>query len=320
MSSSFWASVPELEALHSKIDRRLQHILKNEEHQVAYSLSDLSRRGKRIRPLLVMLSAGWGETEEDSLLDLACAIEILHLATLVHDDIIDNSKLRRGSPSLFALAGKRNAILLGDYLLALAVELVAKTTSFDNGIIIATGIKAIASGEIQQNTDRYKLIMSKRRAIKKIIRKTGALFMLSCYSGTVKSGQEAVLGEKFRRIGYSLGAAFQLQDDLLDLNGDPKKVGKPLGWDLKNGYYTLPVILACEESTFLESTLANGKPNFIRRKRLLRAYQSTNALSKTKDLTTHYMQRSIKDIDSLPDNPNKDLLKKMVHLLLVRDY
>jgi len=320
MSNPFWASAPEVEALCYKIDQHLLGLLKKEEESLAYPLQDLAQSGgKRIRPLMTMLCAGWGDAPEEELLNLACAIEILHLATLVHDDIIDQSKLRRGRPALYRLAGKRNAILLGDYLLSFAVELVSRNTTLAQGETLAKGIKAIVAGEIQQSRDRYKLIMSPRQSLKKILRKTGALFILSCYAGSEKSGTSETLGERFRRIGYSIGVAFQLQDDLLDLHGDRHKVGKPVGWDLLNGYYTLPLVLASQENPKLRKYLSQGRSGRFYRGRLLRAYGATGAERQTNHMIAGYMKRALNEINQLPEHPNKQYLKQMIQLLLKRD-
>ena len=209
--------------------------------------------GKMLRPSLVILAGRYGRWEPGKILPLAAAVEMLHNATLVHDDIIDQASTRRGRPALHEEMGSSTAVLVGDYLLSCCFTLTAGSTSADNGIHLSRAVARICEGEINQNAGRFVPDFSIRNYRRRIVGKTAALFSLSLLAGAREAGCSEADCSLFLRIGYDLGMAFQIIDDILDYSGDDREVGKPLGKDLREGIYTLPLLLALKDDAGAQS-------------------------------------------------------------------
>jgi geranylgeranyl pyrophosphate synthase len=196
----------------------------------------LEAGGKRLRPMLVLLCAG--EEGDDATIRAAAAIELIHMATLVHDDVIDAAPLRRGRPTLAATAGRERAVAAGDLLFSRAFALLAAAQDRRAIELLAGASVALARGELAQRHDAYDTSIGERRYLERCRLKTGALFECACLLGR---DEEAVAG-----FGAGIGLAFQLLDDVLDISGPPERTGKARGTDLLDGTVTLPLILAAE--------------------------------------------------------------------------
>jgi len=223
----------DLDALAPDIDGLLYRVLE-------YGLFN---GGKRIRPLLLVLSARLcGDNKEDAY-RLGCAFEYLHAATLFHDDIIDNSTFRRGKQSVFKKFGTVAAILAGDFLHALAMEIVGKYCSSDGLKIFCNATRGMVDGEFMQlrNADKHNL--SELDYHDAIMGKTGLLIAAACEIGAIYGGGDINSITALREYGVNLGCAFQIIDDLLDYQGDPAITGKAVGNDFFEGKMTLPLIL-----------------------------------------------------------------------------
>jgi heptaprenyl diphosphate synthase len=204
-------------------------------------------RGKRIRPMLVLSS---GQSIGDlnvEMINAAIAIEIIHTASLVHDDIIDNSYRRRNNPTINYLFGNHMAVLCGDYLFAKSFEILGDIRLNKVLSICVNGIKEMCDGEINQAKDKFYWRVTEEEYIKRIYKKTGSLIAASCESGAICAGGEGKKSEALRNYGINIGYAFQIIDDLLDFNGEETIVGKPLCKDLLGGNITLPVILLLKQ-------------------------------------------------------------------------
>jgi geranylgeranyl pyrophosphate synthase len=208
--------------------------------------------GKRLRPLLALLVAGDGpgpgSAEERSLLVSAAAVELVHVATLVHDDVLDRAPLRRGLATIWAQDGAEAAVGSGDALLAAAFRAVADEAQAPVAGVLATAASSLAAGELMQRADAYRLDVTPERYELRVIGKTAALFEAACRIGGLHGD---VPEEEAGAIGRDLGVAFQLLDDLLDIEGDPAVTGKARGTDLLDGTVTLPFILARERDPSL---------------------------------------------------------------------
>lgn len=203
--------------------------------------------GKRLRPLLALLMAGDDELpaeQERSLRTAAAAIELVHVATLVHDDVLDRAPVRRGIPTIWSEHGAPAAVGAGDALLAAAFEAVARGALPPVSRVLADAAGSLAAGELMQRADAYKLDITVQRYEARVIGKTAALFEAACRIGALHSGLDPDLAGG---LGRDLGIAFQLLDDLLDIEGDPAVTGKPRGTDLLDGTVTLPVAFAARE-------------------------------------------------------------------------
>ncbi|MEO8967979.1 MAG: polyprenyl synthetase family protein [Solirubrobacteraceae bacterium] len=212
-----------------------------------YAGDTLSAGGKRLRPLLVFLAAGAPPPETDGLLRAAVAVELVHSATLVHDDVLDGSPLRRGRPTVLAAAGRRMATATGDLLLSRAFHELAAGGSLPSVRTLSRASTALAAGELMQRADAWQAVPV-ARYLERCRLKTGVLFRAACELGAIH-GQGPV--QTLGAFGETIGIAFQLLDDILDVTGPPERTGKPRGADLLDGTVTLPLLLARERSEAL---------------------------------------------------------------------
>jgi len=208
----------------------------------------LTAGGKRLRPLLVLLCAGTGGGDEH--VRAAAAIELVHMATLVHDDVLDDAPLRRGVPTVFASSGAAQAIAVGDLLFSRAFALLAAHRDTDTVALLAAASVALAEGELAQRQDAFDTGISEQRYLERCRLKTATLFRCACLMGR----ESAALGE----FGAEIGLAFQLLDDVLDVSGPAERTGKARGTDLLDGTVTLPLILAAEQDPELRQVDLHG--------------------------------------------------------------
>ncbi len=206
----------------------------------------LKADGKLIRPALTLLAGKFYNYDLTTLVPMATALEILHTATLIHDDAIDHSIVRRSRPTINKLWGEEQAILLGDYLFAEAGCLTASTNNLRAVKLFATTLKTISSGELDQAFNAYTLKQSREQYFQRIARKTATLFTTSTESGAVLSGAPEESIQRLIEYAYNLGVGFQIVDDILDFIGTEKQLGKPVGSGLMQGTVTLPVLLLSE--------------------------------------------------------------------------
>ena len=206
--------------------------------------------GKRLRPALFLLSARLSNRESyDDLVPLAASLELTHVASLIHDDVIDNSGLRRGRETANAKFGNHVAVLAGDYLFASVFGLIGeKEYPRVLGLKLAELVKLLTIGEIQQDSALYKIPDGTHEYYRQIERKTAEFMAVCCETGALVEGLDSGIADRMHEFGYNLGMAFQITDDLLDITGDEKTIGKPAGSDIKQGVITLPVIWALKNS------------------------------------------------------------------------
>jgi geranylgeranyl pyrophosphate synthase len=205
----------------------------------------LAAGGKRLRPLLVFLCAGRSEPDAD-LVAAAAAVELLHMATLVHDDVLDRAPLRRGTPTVFAAAGREAATATGDLLFSRAFAELAGTGSAAAVRSLSTASSALACGELIQRADAWSADVSTERYLERCGLKTGSLFAASCRLGAQLGDRGAEAEVALAGFGDHLGLAFQILDDVLDISGSVERTGKHRGTDLLDGTVTLPLIVARE--------------------------------------------------------------------------
>jgi geranylgeranyl pyrophosphate synthase len=197
--------------------------------------------GKRLRPLLVFLAAGAPPPPSDGLLGAAVAVELVHGATLIHDDVLDGSPLRRGHPTVFAAGGRSMAIATGDLLFSRAFAELAATGSVQAVRVLARASRELAAGEVMQRADAFVSEITVERYLERCRLKTAVLFRAACELGALQAGGPA---DDLARFGEQIGLAFQILDDVLDVTGPPERTGKPRGADLLDGTVTLPLIVA----------------------------------------------------------------------------
>lgn len=213
-----------------------------------YAGETIAAGGKRLRPLLVFLAAGVPAPEDDSLVRAAVAVELVHAATLVHDDVLDNSPLRRGRPTVVATAGRRIATATGDLLFSRAFAELARAGAPEPVRVLSRASSELAAGELMQRADSWNAKVTRERYLERCRLKTAVLFRAACELGAL-SGNGDVPG--LGAFGEGIGLAFQILDDVLDISGPPERTGKPRGADLLDGTVTLPLIVARERDATL---------------------------------------------------------------------
>jgi geranylgeranyl pyrophosphate synthase len=245
------AGGPELAELLERTEERLAEVAGSHGDELGrHAGGTLAAGGKRLRPVLVFLC---GEPSEQ-LVAAGAAVELLHMATLVHDDVLDAAELRRGRPTVFAEGGRGAAAATGDLLFSRAFAELAATGSEAAVRALSTASSALAKGELMQRADAWSEDVSPERYLERCRLKTASLFEASCRLGAL-FGERPDLAGPLGRFGEQLGVAFQMLDDVLDVSGPPERTGKPRGADLLDGTVTLPLILARRADASLSGTV-----------------------------------------------------------------
>jgi geranylgeranyl pyrophosphate synthase len=236
------AGGPELARKLDRTELRLAEVAEGHGAELArHATATLSAGGKRLRPMLVFLCAN-GDGDE-RLVAAAAAVELLHMATLVHDDVLDRAPLRRGRPTVFADGGRLAATSTGDLLFSRSFAELASTGSADSVRSLSEASSALARGELMQRADAWSPDVTPERYVERCRLKTASLFCASCRLGALFGGRPEMAGA-LGRFGADVGLAFQMLDDVLDVSGPSERTGKPRGTDLLDGTVTLPLILA----------------------------------------------------------------------------
>jgi geranylgeranyl pyrophosphate synthase len=244
------AGGPEVAALLERTEGRLREVAGGHGETLAgHAEGTLSAGGKRLRPLLVFLCAAGGDAE---LVAAGTAVELLHMATLVHDDVLDRAPLRRGRSTVYADGGREAATATGDLLFSRAFAELASTGSADSVRALSAASSALASGELMQRADAWSADVTPERYLERCRLKTASLFEASCRLGALGGGDPGQ-AEALGRFGELIGLAFQMLDDVLDVSGPTERTGKPRGADLLDGTVTLPLILARAEDSGLRA-------------------------------------------------------------------
>jgi octaprenyl-diphosphate synthase len=274
-----------------------------------YANYALSGNGKQLRPLLIWLSGAASGKVNDDHVTVAVIIEMVHLATLVHDDIIDEAKMRRGRLTLSAKWGNETSVLLGDCLFAHALKLAASFPTPEICREVASATNTVCSGEILQTQHRQQFQISREEYFKVLAMKTAELFALSCDLGGLLSHASPAHREALRQYGMALGTAYQLYDDCLDVFGSETAAGKTLGGDLANGEITLPILIALErmqpeERTKFEGQIKNWHPeNFAAVVEILEKY---DALKESRRVIQQYLVSARQTLQILPESESRD--------------
>ena len=260
--------------------------------------------GKRLRPALVMVTSRSGEEGRRETDLAAAAVELLHIASLYHDDVIDETDIRRGAPSVHSKWGNEVAILSGDFLFA-SGSLLGAEAGGAVPRILARALADVCEGQIAENERVGDTGRTASQYVETIKRKTAALFRASCELGAATSGADPTLHGRLADYGENLGLAFQMVDDLLDFVGDPQVTGKTPGTDLKEGVFTLPVLIASQRDPAVAAELEPGKRELGV---VLPMLESTGALDATYDQAEHYVDLALDSLSQLPDSEWRSVL------------
>ena len=259
--------------------------------------------GKCVRPAICLLTAGIFGVDPDRSVSLAAAIEMLHTATLVHDDLIDGSLLRRGVPTLNADWSPNAVVLTGDYLFARAAHLGAQTSNVQVMNLFAKTLMAIVNGEIKQMFSPQRI--SRDDYYKRIYAKTAALFVLSTEAAATLGGADEASLDAVRRYGRGVGMAYQIVDDVLDFVGSPDQMGKPVGSDLRQGLITLPAICYIEASpndSDVQVFLSKQAENRDVVSRIVTAMRKSNAVPQAIQAAREFATCAKLALEKLPDS------------------
>ncbi|SIQ20877.1 heptaprenyl diphosphate synthase [Alkalispirochaeta americana] len=340
---SFWAGYPEVQ--HEL--ERVQHLIDQETAGpgglISRALSDLTRRdAKFLRPGFVVLAGrigNGGVPLGEGAIERAAAIEMLHMASLIHDDIVDGARTRRGGDSLHITLGSKRAVLAGDYLFARSFALFAKSSGQEGLRLLTPSVARLVSSVIDESSGldespasglpggSLRFNLSPRRYLHRIVGKTAVLFALSFHAGALEADTPSKdLIEPLRRVGYNLGVGFQIIDDLLDIAGDPRKTGKPRGTDLRAGVVTLPLILAMQKDSgkILPKLADQARHARWRRTRVhaleevRRLVSRCGAFQETWSVAERYTRRAEREILRLPPGADRDTLQEATTRLLRR--
>ena len=275
-------------------------------------------QGKRLRPLVTLLSGGATGEITDSHVDLAVVLELIHVATLVHDDIMDEAERRRGQPTVNARWGNALSVLVGDCLFAQALSL---STNFNNGEIsrsIAQAAREVCSGEIIQTQRRFDLHLGIEDYLRILEMKTGALFAVAAELGGVINEVPASTARSLKQFGMKVGTAYQIYDDCLDIAGNESIIGKTLGTDLRKGKLTLPVLMLLRSASASEREqycrfIVEGKADEMTE--VLRNDAAGAPLSAAIEAGTNLLAEAHRDLDVLPANAHAESLGQLCEAL-----
>ena len=290
-----------------------------------FALRTLHAGGKRVRPSLIILTASMFKNE-DNIVPLAAAMELLHMASLIHDDVVDEADTRRGQATINVLKSNRYAIHVGDYILAEAIDIISHQPNADRLLAIMGELSAEMSlGEVEQLRSTYDIHQTVADYNYRIDRKTALLMATSCQAAAVASGASEEEIDRFYWIGYNLGMDFQIKDDLLDMTLDSDKLGKPAGSDLARGIMTLPTILVLEKSfaereeliNLIENRFPNGQADVDRAIAIVIAQ---GGIRDAEVYAEQYLKQAEADIAALPEHPMKKVLLDGVEYLRGRAF
>jgi heptaprenyl diphosphate synthase len=318
---SFWSGYPELARDLEEVKGIILSQTISPDAEVQRSIHGMvESNAKMLRPGFVLLASRFGTPEKGKICRIAAAIEMLHMATLVHDDIIDEAPLRRGLPTLAARHGPRAAVLAGDSLFARCFTLVADYAQIEEVRNLSRVIPRICESESEQSGTRFEVSTSVRRYLRRIAGKTALLFALSFFVGARESVCSEALCFRLRRIGYAIGMGFQVIDDLLNIEGSGRETGKPIGSDISQGIYTLPTVLALRRDTGGDLRRALAKPQRSPRavRKTVKSIREKGGIEGAKDAADRYTRRALRDISLLPDTPSRSILSEAAANLLTR--
>ncbi len=296
-----------------KVEQRLEKAIKSKDSVLEQaSLHLLSSGGKRVRPAFVILSSQFGKDEQTSeqTYQVAVALELIHMATLVHDDVIDKSDKRRGKLTISKKWDQTTAILTGNFLLALGLEHLMAVK--DNRVhqLISESIVDVCRGELFQFQDQFNSQQTIINYLRRINRKTALLIQISIEVGAITSQSDKETVRKLKMIGHYIGMSFQIIDDVLDFTSTEKKLGKPVGSDLLNGHITLPILLEMRKNPDFKLKIEQLRRDSERKEfeECIQIIRKSDSIDEAKAVSSKYLSKALNLISELPDGHPKSLL------------
>ncbi|MFE5317175.1 heptaprenyl diphosphate synthase component II [Paenibacillus sp. NPDC056579] len=319
--------------LYAKMKKDISYIEKQLERSIdtdhallrEASVHLLKAGGKRIRPVFVLLGAKFGTYDLERIKHVAVPLELIHMASLVHDDVIDDAMTRRGQLTVRSKWDNRIAMYTGDYIFAKALLVATKLENPEIHKILSKAILEMSIGEMEQIRFFFNAEQTVRDYMLRIRRKTALLIAISCQLGAIAAGASENISNRLYSFGYNVGMAFQVRDDLLDLCGTEKEIGKPPGSDIRQGNITIPVIFALREPELRPMLLtelkriqeADGQTDISRFIELIRG---SAGIKQAEELANRYIDKAISVLQGLPDIQAKKDLIGVAHFIGNRSY
>ncbi|MDQ0058191.1 polyprenyl synthetase family protein [Paenibacillus harenae] len=285
----------------------------------------LKAGGKRIRPIIVLLSGKFGDYSLEVMKHIAVPLELIHMASLVHDDVIDDAETRRGQLTVKSQWDNRIAMYTGDYIYGKALTLATKLTNPIIHQILSKAMVQMCVGEMEQIRDFFNMDQTVRNYFLRIRRKTALLIAISCQLGAVASNADRATANKLYRFGYNIGMAYQIRDDLLDLLGTEKQIGKPPGSDMRQGNITLPVILALKDNRIQEAlsrelAIIRMSGSVSDTSRAIEIIRNSEGVAQADQLASRYISKALAALEGLPNIAAKKNLVDIAHFVGKRNY
>lgn len=287
------------------------------------SLHLLKAGGKRLRPVFVLMGGKFGTYDLEKLKRIAVPLELIHSASLVHDDVIDDAELRRGEPTVKSKWNNKVAMYTGDYIYAKALVMTTELKNPRIHEVLSKAMVEMSIGEMEQIRDFFNSEQSVRHYLRRIRRKTALLIAISCQLGALAADAEPEAARLLYNYGYNIGMAFQIRDDLLDLSGTEKQIGKPPGSDMRQGNITLPVIYSLEDKRLrlpLLEELAAIRQGQRGVGRAIDLILSGDGITRAENLATRYMNKALAALEGLPNNKTKRSLRDIAYFVTGRSY
>lgn len=304
------------------VEERIRGQAGDEHHPDLRSALDhlLAAGGKRIRPTLGLLVGNMLGAPEEKLVTLGASVELLHTATLVHDDLIDGALLRRGMPTLNARWSPAATVLTGDFLFARAAKLAAETDYLPLMKLFSETLATIVNGELTQMFSARGVI-ERDNYYERIYAKTASLFEMSSLAAAMVATEDEAMRTSMKSFGYEVGMAFQIVDDILDFTGEQSAVGKPIGSDLLNGLVTLPAIYYAEEYPEDEDVLSlpnGGWKDTERVQRIVDNIRKNAAIEKAMEEARQSVSRALSALEEAPTSPERAALEDLARFIVDR--
>ena len=285
------------------------------------SLHLLKAGGKRIRPIFVLLSGQFGDYDIHKIKKAAVSLELIHMASLVHDDVIDDADLRRGQPTIKARWDNKVAMYTGDYIFARSMEIMSEIDKPDAHRVLANTIVEVCLGEIQQIKDKYRFDQNLRDYFRRIKRKTALLISASSLVGAIVSDVDNRYLKLLYQFGYYVGMSYQIIDDVLDFVGTEKDLGKPAGGDLLQGNITLPVFFAMEQED-IRSKIIKVHEGMDQESlnEIIDLVKNSDAIERSLNVSDKYLKKALDSIKDLPNGKAKTALVNIAKYLGKRKF
>lgn len=310
----------------SAVEKELERSVYSEHSTLRQtSVHLLKAGGKRIRPMFVLLAGQFGKDETEQVRQVAVTLELIHMATLVHDDVIDGADTRRGELTVKSKWDNRIAMYTGDYIFAKSLGIITQLPNPDIHRIFSKAIIDMCIGEMEQIRFFFHADQTIRDYLLRIKRKTALLIAVACQLGALASGADLKTANRLYSFGFNVGMAFQIRDDILDLCGTQAQIGKPPGSDIRQGNVTLPVIFALQDESLsgpirreLDRIQLEGEGANV--EQVLDMIRNSDGVRRADELSAKYITKAIAALDQFPESQAKKDLINIAHFIGNRSY